>query len=354
MNLLKKVPERIKVKIKYLMSGKKHPNYASLKKEEHKVFVFLAGFYQNLGDMAITYAQKSFLEDIYPNSKIILVPSTETYVSIKTIKRIVSPNDIITTIDGGNMDDLYPSLENARAFVVKSFPNNKIISFPQTVSFRKTVAGQKLLKRSRNIYTKHKDLTICVREEYSLKRVEEYFPGVKIVYCPDIVLYLNEIEPKAERTNILCCLRNDKEQNISNFQRQNIINFLTKNYENVLCKDTVDVALNDCRKDTYEKTLKDFWAILRTCKLVVTDRLHCMIFCAITGTPCIVMDNINKKISGVYHQWLSNVDWIKMIDNCDEKQIEELIQEFLTYASDCQGIRIEEKFLPLVGACKNK
>ena len=352
MSLLKKVPERIKVQIKYWLSNSKHPKYISLKKEEKKIFVFLAGFYQNLGDMAITYAQKQFLQDLYPDAKIILVPSVETYTSIKTIKRFVTSNDIITTIDGGNMDDMYPSLENARAFVVKSFPNNKIISFPQTVSFRDTKQGRKLLNHSRKIYTKHKDLTICVREEYSLKRVKQYFPKVNIVYCPDIVLYLNESEPKMERTNILCCLRKDKEQNISSQAREDIIKSVMDGYENVLCKDTVDVDLADCQVDTYEKTLKEFWAMLRTCKLVVTDRLHCMVFCAITETPCIVMDNTNKKISGVCKQWLSEADWIKMLEGYDKQKIVTLIEEFLKEAPNCQIIELEESFKPLKEACK--
>lgn len=352
MKLHRKLPERLVTRVKYILSTKNHPEYMSLKKEEKKVFVFLAGFYQNLGDMAITYSQKKFLQDLYPDAKIVLVPSNQTYESIKTIKRFITPNDIITTIDGGNMDDMYPSLENARTFVVRSFPNNKVISFPQTVSFRDTKDGRQLLKHSRKVYSKHKNLTICVREEHSLERVKKYFPKVNIVYCPDIVLYLNETEPKTERTNILCCLRQDKEQNISGEAREDIIKTVTENYANVLCKDTVEVELKDCQIDTYEKTLKDFWAMLRTCKLVVTDRLHCMIFCAITATPCIVMDNTNKKISGVCKQWLGQADWIKMIEGYDKQKIVALIDELLANEPNCQIVNLEEEFKPLREVCK--
>ena len=352
MKLHRKLPERFVTTIKYILSSCKNPKYMDLKKEEQKVFVFLAGFYQNLGDMAITYAQKKFLQDLYPLAKIVLVPSTETYSSIKTIKRFVTPRDIITTIDGGNMDDLYPSLENARTFVVKSFPKNRIISFPQTVSFTDTPKGRRLLKHSRRVYTKHKNLTICVREELSLGRVKQYFPKVDIVYCPDIVLYLNESEQKTERTNILCCLRQDKEQNIDGSVREGIIKNVTEKYKNVLCKDTVDVELKDCQIDTYENSLKDFWAMLRTCKLVVTDRLHCMIFCAITETPCIVMDNTNKKISGVYKQWLSSADWIKMVYGHDANKIDLLIQDILANEPTCKVVNLDNEFSPLKKACK--
>lgn len=352
MRLLKKVPERIKVQIKYWLSSEKHPKYVSLRRDEPKVFVFLGGFYQNLGDMAITYAQQLFLQNMYPNRKIVCVPSNQTYTALKTIKKRVGKADIITIIGGGNMDDKYQSLENARLFVVKNFPKNKIISFPQTVCFSGTKKGRKSLKRSRNIYTKHKELSMFMREDNAFLRAKEYFPKVDVQLCPDIVLYLNETQPKMKRTNILCCLRQDKEQNISDQAREDIIKTMAEKYENVLCKDTVEVELKDCQIDTYEKTLKDFWTMIRTCKLVVTDRLHCMIFCAITATPCIVMDNTNKKISGVYKQWLEKADWIKMLEGYDKQKIIMLIEDLLENKSNCQIINLEEEFKPLREGCK--
>ncbi len=352
MNLFKIIPERIKVKIKYYLSRANHIDYAFLKKEQPKVFVFLAGFYQNLGDMAITYAQKKFLQKIYPNREIICVPSTKTYGALKTIKKSVGREDIITLIGGGNMDDKYQSLEDARLFVVKKFPKNKIVSFPQTVCFSDTKKGKNSLRRSRRIYSHHKHITLFMREPNAFMRAKEFFPAVEIKLCPDIVLYLNETEPKAERENTLCCLRKDKEQNISGQAREELISIITKNYQNVLCKDTVDVPLEGCQIDTYEKSLKEFWAMLRTCKLVVTDRLHCMVFCAITETPCIVMDNTNRKISGVYKQWLESADWIKMLNGYDREKIISLVDEMLAKQPNCKIVNLEKEFMPLKEACK--
>ena len=348
------IPERIKGKIKYLLSNGRHSQYSHLKKSGQKVFVFLAGLYQNLGDMAITYAQKKFLQELYPEAEIVLVPSTQTYVALKTIKRRVGQKDIITIAGGGNMDDKYQSLEDARLFVIKNFPRNKIVSFPQTVCFSETPNGQKSLKRSRRIYSKHKDLTIFMREGNAFLRAKEYFPNVNVRLCPDIVLYLNETKPQTDRVNILCCLRKDKEQNISDQAREDIIKAVTENYENVLCRDTVEVALADCQIDTYEKTLKEFWAMLRTCKLVITDRLHCMIFCAITGTSCIVMDNTNKKISGVYKQWLPKAEWIKLFEGYDKDKIMTAIQEIVAYPPVCEVVNLEEEFAPLVKVCQEE
>ena len=86
MNLLKKIPEKVKSQIKYWLSGANHPKYTSLNKKKRKVFVFLAGLYQNLGDMAITYAQKEFLGGLYTDTEIVLVPSTQTYEALKLLR----------------------------------------------------------------------------------------------------------------------------------------------------------------------------------------------------------------------------------------------------------------------------
>lgn len=54
---------------------------------------------------------------------------------------------------------------------------------------------------------------------------------------------------------------------------------------------------------------------IEACSVLVTDRLHGMIFAYITGTPCIVMDNKTNKVFGVYEEWLSDVDWIYQLKN---------------------------------------
>lgn len=49
-------------------------------------------------------------------------------------------------------------------------------------------------------------------------------------------------------------------------------------------------------------------------KLVITDRLHGMVFCAISGTPCIAFSNYNHKVKGTY-DWIKDLDYIKYVDN---------------------------------------
>lgn len=98
--------------------------------------MFLAADYGNLGDVAITYAQEKYLSETFPGYKIVDVPISKTLNSIKAIQSIISKDDIITTVGGGNMCDLYFDIELLRQLVVKAFPNNKVISFPQTIFSR--------------------------------------------------------------------------------------------------------------------------------------------------------------------------------------------------------------------------
>ncbi len=351
-NKIKKfIPEKIKIKLSLLKVSDKDLFWINkVDKTRKNIFVFLAGFYQNLGDMALTYSQTAFLQKLYPDANVVAIPSTSTYQSIKTLKKVISNDDIITIIGGGNMDDMYTSLEAARLHVVKSFPNNRIISFPQTMAFSDTNFGIKKRKQSHKVYAAHKNLTLFVREPNSLERVNKYFSGVEIGYCPDIVLSLNKVDPICERTDVVCCLRSDKEQNLSNDERQQIINNIKNVFPNAQFTDTVDVALQDCTPERYADTLENFWSKLRKSKVVITDRLHCMIFCAITGTPCVVFDNSNRKISGVYNQWMSDISYIKLFSN-DEKDlaIEEAIKLYNT-DYNIKSFDLSDKFSELTDA----
>lgn len=62
-------------------------------------------------------------------------------------------------------------------------------------------------------------------------------------------------------------------------------------------------------------------------KLVVTDRLHGMLFAAITGTPCIVFSNYNQKVSGTY-EWIKTLPYVRYVNSVEEmaKELEVLLK----------------------------
>ena len=66
-----------------------------------------------------------------------------------------------------------------------------------------------------------------------------------------------------------------------------------------------------------ESELENIFSEFRNVELVVTDRLHGMIFSAITGTKCIVLNSKSPKITGCY-QWIKHLEYIRMINNIEE------------------------------------
>ncbi len=306
------LPNRFKAEILYLISTKK--KFTHTAKDQKKIIVTLAADYGNLGDVAITYAQKKFLSDNFKDYEVITLPISATYSSLKSLKQRMTSNDIVTIVGGGNMGDMYEDIEEQRRFIIRKFKNNKIISFPQTIDFSNTKKGRASQKRSQKVYNSHKDLILFAREEKSLAKMKQLFKA-KVVLAPDIVLSLNETKKNQIRSKkkVVICIRQDEESSLSHQDKKELYGILHDRYEVVEHRDTHigDVKLSD---DEAKRALEDIWTSFRSADLVVTDRLHGMIFCAITSTPCIAINNSNGKVAGVYKAWIDRLSSIALLD----------------------------------------
>ena len=351
--LKKNVPVNFKRKIQLLFVPERNNKWGNVvSKDRMNIFVFLSGFYQNLGDMAITYAQSEFLKDIYPDANIVMIPSTETYTAVKVIKKQIRDKDLITITGGGNMDDTYSSLDDARLYVVKNFPKNKIVCFPQTMSYSSTEYGLKRKKMSGKVYGAHSNIILFAREKESLVKMRQTYTKTAIECCPDIVLYLNKMEPQIDRRYITCCFRNDSEKKMPNWLQSEILDYVAEKYPDVRFVDTVDVDINDCMPDKFKDTLEVFWRSIKESRLVITDRLHCMIFCVITGTPCVAVDNSNHKIRGVYETWLNDITYIKLVFDSSFEGIVHCIESLGEIGNVGEVPDFGENFVSLRDACK--
>lgn len=304
--------------------------FKNTKKEDKKVFVALSADYGNIGDMGITIAQLKILKDIFPERKIIEIPMYSTYECEKEIKKILNNDDICTIIGGGNFGNIYLVCEERRRFIIELFKNNKIITFPQSICFLNTKEGQVELQKSIDIYKAHKDLTILTREQTSYDITKSNFKN-SVELVPDIVFYLkdklNYAQPNI-RKNISICFRNDKEKSIDSDTAENLSKLFSLNNlgdTKLISTHIGDVAVHpNKRTEIFEDCLNNFI----NSKVVITDRLHGLIFSIITNTPCIAFDNTNKKISSTYNTWLKNIPLIKFMENYDEKLVLKYVKEF--------------------------
>lgn len=289
-----------------------------------KCLVCLAADYGNLGDVAITYAQTAFLRQHLPDFEVVDFPISATLSELKALKRVCSEEDIITIVGGGNMGDRYFDIELLRLLIVKHFPKNRCIVFPQTIEYSEGKNSLYLQRLSQKIYSQHPDLLLLAREEVSYRTMQKLYPSVKIQLVPDIVMSLDKRGEILERKYLTFCLRNDDEVG-NQRQAKALLELLKCECETVQERDT---HIGNCKLSVPERIeeLNRFWQQFRQSRWVVTDRLHGMIFAYITGTPALVFPNANFKIEKCF-AWIKDCGYIYLANQMTVEEMKALISQ---------------------------
>ena len=287
--------------------------YVKLKIFNSKViFLVNTPAYNNIGDHAIVVAEKEFLKKFFSKFVIIEIPGDILRRHFKSIKYLIQKKDIIMITGGGYLGNLWLDEERIVRKIISEYKKNKIVVLPQTIYFTKDKKGYIQFKESARIYNQHKELYVFLRDKNSYDFFVSNFSNVKAYYVPDIVLYL-EKNLNQKREGILLCFRQDKEKLLDN----KIINELENIFKNKKIFKTdmiIDGKITvENRNEEIQKKLDQF----STKELVITDRLHGMLFAAITGTPCIAFDNVSKKVSGVY-EWIKELEYIVVVHDYND------------------------------------
>ena len=143
-----------------------------------------------------------------------------------------------------------------------------------------------------------------------------------VYLIPDAVLCLNECK-SSERQGASILFRDDVEKGISISVQNEVEEFAAKNYSKVNKFDMIADHRFAAEKRDYEVELQ--FDRFRQSEIVFTDRLHGMIFSAITGTPCIAFPNVSHKVKGVYDWVLKDCPYILFMDSFDKEKAEEFI-----------------------------
>lgn len=311
---------------RYLFSGNNLEKISKYK-EKKKVIFCLSPDYGNMGDQAIAFATTKFIKDNFNEYEFIEFERDEFYSYAKAIEKIVNEDDIIAIQGGGNMGNLYLREELARRLILKKIKKGKIVSMPTTLSFTNDNKGIYERNKMKKIYNNSQRLLLIAREEKTFNMMKELFTA-KTILTPDIVFYLEDIfEPNNERkNNIVTCLRNDKEA-YWGVKKDKFLKELRNKYPSLIETDTVLQRNIDINRR--EDELYTIWNKFRDSKVVITDRLHGMIFAFITKTPCIVLRSCDHKIIESY-KWIKDINYIKFIDDLDfniiDKEIEGLMR----------------------------
>jgi pyruvyl transferase EpsI len=308
-----------------------------------KAFIFLAADYGNLGDVAITFAQTNFLKKNL-DYQVIEVPISKSIEGLWFVKRNIKKGDLVTTVGGGNLGDLYDQIEFIRQLVIKFFPRNKIISFPQTFDFSENSNGLKYLNKAKKVYNSHDSLTFVAREQTSFALMKKHFYNAAVILTPDIVLSLDKHLPQRQREGVVLCMRKDKEKILSKEQSHFIDGTIRKKFAKVSIYDT-HINKSELTIQERNEALDSIWSSFKGAELVITDRLHGMIFCYITKTPCIVFQNNNHKVRETYN-WIEDCKGIFLMEKFSENKFLHFVNQKTFF--EVEHLNLESNYKELV------
>lgn len=311
-----------------LKNSAKNQFIQHLSAQHPHVYVMGTPFHTNIGDSAIVVAEMQFLHKCgFPNSAIQDLSFAETRSYYHQIKRFLKDHLLIWH-GGGNMGDQWLEEEYLRRDVLRTFRQNATIIFPQTIHYGTSQQSEKEKQISIPIYGRRKRTTLVAREESSYKIMNELYSGTQVLLTPDIVLSATMesfgVTPQ-QRNGILLCMRSDIERSMDDETRERVEMCVKETGEPCQYTD----MYSDCpitkenRIECVRKKMNQF----ASAKAVITDRLHGMIFAAITGTPCIVFSNYNHKVRGTY-EWIKYLPYIRYAE-CGsdvEKYLPELLK----------------------------
>ena len=344
MSMLSKITQKIignenMNDLKYYGGIRKY-KYLKKYKNTKKIIYLLVPHHGNIGDQAIVYATIKFFNDKFKDYKLLEFYRDDIYDYGYSIKKILNKDDIIILQGGGNIGNLYIKEEITRRFVLNKFKGNKIISMPQTMYFTNDEEGNLEKIKTKNIYSNIDNLLLLAREDKSYIDMKSLFQKNKVLEVPDIVFYLEDLFKESnDRDGVLVCLRSDKES-IYKDKKKKFIEEINNHYKKVTLGDTVVNRFVD--KEDRKDELFNLWNQFRSSKVVITDRLHGMLFSVITKTPCIVLRSLDYKVIGTY-EWIKDLNYVQFVDDLDSEKIIKLIDE-LSNLSHLDNTNFKEKY----------
>lgn len=290
-----------------------------------KIFLFMTPEHGNMGDYAIAMAERSFLRGCF-SEWLLIEATTPDWQNFRTeYKKLVSKEDIIFISGGGFLGDMW---ENGRIVkeILNSFTENIKFMFPNTLTYKNN--AENAMRSDAEFYFMQDKLYIMARERKSCERLRQYGyrPENQIALFPDMALTLEErFSEEEHREGVLLCFRNDVEKT---YPDKSIEKIKRRLMEWELPYVETDMHLHKkVRRLEGEYQVRKKMKEFKRSRLVITDRLHGMIFAAITETPCIAFNNSTDKVVGVY-EWIKELPYICFWEGEDipERQIRELYE----------------------------
>ncbi len=305
------------VKIRSGLRRKYRAQFREMRKKNPKtVFLVLTPEHGNIGDHAIAYAETTLLKRLGIDYYEVTGRQLDTW-KYQGILDLMNGFPIIFQ-GGGYLGTLWFHAEECLREVIQKCPKSTIVCLPNTIFYEDSDWGRDEFEKSKIICSHHRNLHLYAREKTSFEVMRKAYRNVKLI--PDMVLSLGGCGMPRERRGCLLCLRNDSEKTRTREQEQSIRRQAAALFGHDV-SDTDMIHKSSIPVDQREAVLKAKFSEFFGAELVITDRLHGMVFCAVTGTPCIVVDSKSPKVRGCY-EWIRNLDYIRFADDVSRIEAE--------------------------------
>lgn len=312
-------------KIKYLSSLTDKLIEEASRSYQKRMFIIGSSDRCNVGDQAIGIAERQIFNSFFSKDYQFFEITGDQYrFDRKRIIKLINKDDIVFIHGGGNLGTLWMHEEILNRDIIKTFKDNLIIVLPQTLY----LDDSKEAKKTKKIYSSHKRLYFLFRECNSYNLAKTFLDKSHINVVPDAVLtFRQEIKHADEQTNkAVLCFRDDHEKVISNsliFEITTFLRYLGYEIYHISMLDKTfkfkDISLYE-RDEAVKNKLRE----IANADIVITDRLHCMIFSVLVGTRVLAFDNCSHKVSGVY-KFIDDFDNVK-IANVNEDVNEQILR----------------------------
>lgn len=287
--------------------------------------------HRNIGDSLIWAGELEFFKDL--NYKCIDQYNRDTFLD-----SAIKADDVIILHGGGNFGDIYKSSQRFKKHIVENFPNNRIIIMPQTIHY---LDNQNLVDDF-NIFNKHGDLHLFVRDIPSYDILKKNFNSNNFSLVPDMAFYLN-FDDRIIKNSLKKSLyfnRTDSEANnkLFNFEGDNmdiadwptyssnsqIIHRIQNYFESLDGKVTNQIKhypflnkfiINNAYGFKSSKNMEKYIDIgikfINNYDTIYTTRLHGLILSILLDKNVIILDNKYNKCKNYYDAWLKDISNIK-------------------------------------------
>lgn len=289
----------------------------SLKKKTNgKVLLIGSPLHTNLGDHLLALSELDFLNQHFPDKEVIDIPTCLYLYRHGVIAKNINCNDVVFLSGGGWLGDVWPRDEAIMQDMIATFQGKcPVFVFPQTIYYKKRNGTQ--FVGNRFFWNNLTAGMLALREKASFTVAKNDY-GIndeKIVLLPDVGLIYQskKIQYDKNGVDVLFCLRSDIEAVLGPKEKEELYSLAKKRGLQIQHTSTLEPNhfAYVMREEKVLNKLKEF----SKAKLVITDRLHGMVFSLLAGTPCLALDNETRKVHGVYECWLKEFD---LIEYCDD------------------------------------